>query len=63
MVRSREGADAVRPLQSAGGTAPEVLTPLDQVQIDHTVIDLIIVDEHDRQPNRAALFDCGHRCV
>lgn len=50
MVRSREGADAVRPLQSAGGTAPEVLVPLDQVQIDHTVIDLIIVDERDRQP-------------
>ena len=48
--RSREGAGAVRPLQSAGGIAPEVLAPLDQVQIDHTVIDLIIVDERDRQP-------------
>jgi putative transposase len=50
MGRSREGPNAVRPLQSAGGTAPEILAPLDQVQIDHTVIDLIIVDECDRQP-------------
>ena len=50
MMRSREGANAVRPLQSAAGNAPEILAPLDQVQIDHTIIDLIIVDERDRQP-------------
>lgn len=48
--RSREGAAAIRPLQAAGGIVPEVHAPLDQVQIDHTVIDLIIVDERDRQP-------------
>jgi len=48
--RSREGVDAVRPLQSAGGVAPKILAPLDQVQIDHTIIDLIIVDEQNRQP-------------
>lgn len=48
--RSREGADAVRPLQGAGGTVPEIVQPLEQVQIDHTVVDLIIVDERDRQP-------------
>lgn len=50
MGRSREGAEAVRPLLSAGGIPPEVAAPLDQVQIDHTVIDLMIVDERDRQP-------------
>jgi len=50
MRRSREGAEAVRPLLSAGGIPPEVAAPLDQVQIDHTVIDLMIVDERDRQP-------------
>lgn len=50
VLRSREGADAVRLLQAAGGVAPEMVAPLEQVQIDHTVIDLIIVDERDRQP-------------
>lgn len=48
MRRNREGAEAVRPLLSAGGIPPEVAAPLDQVQIDHTVIDLMIVDERDR---------------
>jgi putative transposase len=48
--RSREGVDAARTLQSAGDTPPEVTSILEQVQIDHTVIDLIIVDERDRQP-------------
>lgn len=50
VTRSREGSDAARPLQSAGGTVPEIMAPLDQVQIDHTVIDLIVVDDRDRQP-------------
>ncbi|RAX44102.1 transposase [Arthrobacter sp. AQ5-06] len=48
--RSREGRDAVRPLQSAGGNVPAIVAPLDQVQIDHTVIDVIVVDDRDRQP-------------
>jgi putative transposase len=48
--RSREGGDAARSLQSAGGTVPDIVAPLDQVQIDHTVIDLIVVDDRDRQP-------------
>jgi putative transposase len=67
--RKREGAsaDAVRSLQSAGGIVPPVLAPLDQVQIDHTVIDLIIVDERDRQPiGRPYLtvaIDVYSRCI
>ena len=48
--QAREGADAVRSLLSAGGTPPEITAILEQVQIDHTVIDLIVVDERDRQP-------------
>ena len=48
--RRREGPDAVRYLQSAGDVVPQALAPLEQVQIDHTVIDLIIVDEANRQP-------------
>ncbi|HCF7250100.1 MULTISPECIES: Mu transposase C-terminal domain-containing protein [Pseudomonas] len=50
IARSRGGQDAARPLQGAGGIPPEVTMPLEQVQIDHTVIDLIVVDERDRQP-------------
>ncbi|MEG1116377.1 MAG: helix-turn-helix domain-containing protein, partial [Janthinobacterium sp.] len=47
VARSRGGQDAVRDLQGVGGLPPEVTAPLEQVQIDHTVIDLIIVDERD----------------
>ena len=48
--RRREGAESVRPLQSAGDEVPVVESILDQVQIDHTVMDLIVVDDRDRQP-------------
>lgn len=47
--RCREGADAVRPLQSAGGDVPVIGSILEQVQIDHTVIDVVIVDERERR--------------
>jgi putative transposase len=49
VVRRREGADAARPLQDAGGDVPVVASILDQVQIDHTVIDVVIVDERERR--------------
>jgi len=48
--RRRGGPDAVRSLQSAGGEVPVIGTILEQVQIDHTVIDLIVVDERERKP-------------
>jgi len=48
--RRRGGPDAVRRLQSAGGDVPVIGTILEQVQIDHTVIDVIVVDERERQP-------------
>ncbi|WP_186760126.1 Mu transposase C-terminal domain-containing protein [Arthrobacter alpinus] len=48
--RRRGGPNAVRPLQSAGDEVPVIDTILEQVQIDHTVIDVIIVDERERQP-------------
>ena len=47
---AREGADAARALESAGGQVPPVLGVLEQVQIDHTVVDLIVVDERHRLP-------------
>lgn len=49
-VRKREGASAARALRSAGGDPPVVLGPLDRVQIDHTVVDLVVVDEVNRLP-------------
>lgn len=48
--RRREGPESVRSLQSAGGEVPVIDGILDQVQIDHTVIDLVVVDERERQP-------------
>lgn len=66
-VRSREGRDASRDMQGAGGIPPAVTAPLEQAQIDHTVIDLIVVDERDRQPiGRPYLtiaIDVFTRCV
>jgi putative transposase len=66
-TRRREGQDASRDLQGAGGLPPPVTLPLEQVQIDHTVIDLIVVDERDRQPiGRPYLtiaIDVFTRCV
>ena len=50
VMRKREGLNAERKLQSVGGKPPEIIAPLDQVQIDHTVIDLIVVDNVNRQP-------------
>jgi putative transposase len=50
VARKRDGAQAAPPLQSAAGCAPEALAPLERVQIDHTPVDLIVVDERDRQP-------------
>ena len=67
ITRRREGQDASRDLQGAGGLPPPVTLPLEQVQIDHTVIDLIVVDERDRQPiGRPYLtlaIDVFTRCV
>ncbi|WP_043424229.1 Mu transposase C-terminal domain-containing protein [Arthrobacter sp. 135MFCol5.1] len=48
--RRREGPDAVRPLQSAGGEVPTISSILEQVQIDHTVMDIVVVDERERRP-------------
>ncbi|MBF3173705.1 DDE-type integrase/transposase/recombinase, partial [Pseudomonas aeruginosa] len=59
--------DAARDLQGVGGEPPAVTAPLEQVQIDHTVIDLIVVDDRDRQPiGRPYLtlaIDVFTRCV
>ena len=64
---AREGADAARTLESAGGQVPPVIGVLEQVQIDHTVVDLIVVDEHHRlpigRPYVTAGIDVFSRCI
>jgi putative transposase len=49
-VTAREGRDAARARRSAGGTPPEITGLLEQVQADHTPVDVIVVDEQHRLP-------------
>lgn len=66
-VTAREGRDAARTLRSAGGTPPEITGLLEQVQIDHTPADVIVVDERYRlpigRPYVTAAIDVASRCV
>ena len=67
VARSRGGPDAARSRQSAGDVPPPVTAVLQQVQIDHTVVDLMIVDEYDRvpigRPYLTIAIDVFSRCV
>ena len=47
---AREGRDEARSLRSAGGEAPQVEGLLEEVQIDHTPVDVVVVDERYRLP-------------
>ena len=49
-ISAREGGEAARALRPAGGTPPEITGLLEQVQADHTPIDVIVVDERHRLP-------------
>jgi putative transposase len=66
-VTAREGRDAARTRRSAGGTPPEVIGLLEQVQADHTPIDVIVVDERHRlpagRPYLTVAIDVCSRCV
>ncbi|MFJ9713371.1 Mu transposase C-terminal domain-containing protein [Streptomyces sp. NPDC101234] len=66
-VAAREGSDAARPLRSAGGVPPAATGLLEQVQIDHTPVDVIVVDERHRlpigRPYLTAAIDVASRCV
>ncbi len=67
LVISREGAKAVQKLSPIVGATPEMDYPLQRVQIDHTKMDLIIVDETHRRPiGRPYLtvaIDLYSRCI
>lgn len=66
-VAARDGAEATRPLASAGGTSAPVEGLLQQVQIDHTVVDVMVVDERARlpigRPYVTAAIDVASRCI
>ena len=68
-ARRREGATsaAARRLSPAAGVAPEAQRPMDVLQIDHTPVDLIVVDEAYRKPiGRPWLtvaIDVHSRCI
>jgi putative transposase len=67
VVRRREGADAARNLCSAGGQGPKPTQPLDVVQIDHSPVDVIVVEERSREsigrPYLTLGIDTFTRCI
>jgi putative transposase len=67
VAQAREGTGAARALRAAGGTPPAVEAVLEQVQIDHTVIDVIVVDERERlpigRPYLTVAIDVCSRCI
>lgn len=66
-VTAREGRDAARPLRSAGGIPPDVDDVLERVQVDHTPVDVIVVEEQHRlpvgRPYLTAAIDVCSRCI
>lgn len=64
---AREGSEAARRLRPAGGVPPAVTDLLEQAQVDHTPVDVIVVDEQHRmpvgQPDLTAAIDVASRCV
>lgn len=50
VANKRYGTDEARKLQSIEGAAPMPRLPLEVVQIDHTKVDLVLVDEKAREP-------------
>lgn len=66
-IKQREGMHAVRKLSSVKGSFPSVESPLDVIQVDHTPVDLIIVDEITRRPigrpYLTASIDVFSRCI
>jgi putative transposase len=50
VVRKREGARAASARFRLLKPAPRVTAPLELVQIDHTLVDVIVVDQLDRRP-------------
>jgi putative transposase len=64
---AREGSRAVRALGPGGGVGPEITGLLERAQIDHTPVDVIVVDERHRlpigRPYLTIAVDEASRCV
>jgi putative transposase len=56
-TQARQGRDATRAKRSAGGVPPEITHLLQQVQMDHTPVDVIVVDERHRLPIGLSMFE------
>lgn len=67
VARKRHGVEETRRLQPAAGEMPPPSGPLELVQIDHTKMDVIVVDEVGREPiGRPSLtlaIDIFTRCI
>jgi putative transposase len=66
-TRKRRGGDAARRLRAVAGETPAPAGPLELVQMDHTNMDVIVVDETEREPiGRPSLtlaIDVFTRCI
>jgi putative transposase len=66
-AREGPGSDAARALRSAARIAPAAGAVLEQVQIDHTMVDVTVVDEWHRlpvgRPYVTVAIDVFSRCI
>jgi putative transposase len=58
VIKKREGHNSARTLMPAAGKAPEPEAPLNVVQIDHSPMDVIVVDEIAREPIGRPYLTC-----
>ncbi len=67
VTQKREGSDAARRLRAAAGKTPEATGPLNVVQMDHTPMDVMVVDQRSREsigrPHLTLAIDTFTRCV
>ena len=65
--QQREGAAAAHPLRAAPGSTPVASAPFEVFQIDHTLVDLIVVDAYQRlpigRPYLTVAIDVFSRCI
>src|SRR5262245_19838883 len=66
-LAKREGSNAAQRLRAAAGATPNAHAPLDAIQIDHTKIDVIVVDSAPRlpigRPYLTVAIDEFSRCI